>query len=292
MLRRLLALLLCLAPADALAQAMQCSVPSVLPRPQIVAPTAKEPRRMLPIGGYTLALSWSPQHCSTVYSAFDPKDDFQCKGRNGRFGFILHGLWPDGVGADWPQYCRPAALVPREVIAQTLCVTPSVQLIQHEWAKHGTCTATRPELYFTLARTFYQTIRYPDMAKLARQPDLTVGAFIQAFVGMNKGLRADMIGVRTTRGAWLDELWLCMDRRMDYARCPTNKPGVDVMSVLRIEPGPAFAPPRAAPSPALSEKRKATPKPDAKAQAQPRRRPGLILDLDPKVQPLTNSSAK
>ena len=123
-------------PGTALAQSAQCSPPAQIARPDLEGPTAKEPKRTLPIGSYTLALSWSPQYCSTAKGG---RSAIQCGGRNGRFGFTLHGLWPDGFGKEWPQYCRAANLVPRQVIRQNLCATPSVQLIQHEWAKHGTC---------------------------------------------------------------------------------------------------------------------------------------------------------
>jgi ribonuclease T2 len=280
MLRLLSALVLMLSPVPALAQALSCSVPGQTPRPQFEGPTKKEPRRALPIGSYTLALTWSPQHCSMIYSAFSGKDAFQCSGKSGQFGFTLHGLWPDGVGKEWPQYCKPADLLPRAVVAKNLCTTPSVQLLQHEWAKHGTCMASKPDLYFDLSRAFYQSIRYPDMRKLAAQQDLTVGDFVAAFVKVNKALKPDMVRVRTTRSQWLDELWLCMDRQMEFTRCPAHQGGAPDSATLRIEPGPDMPIQAAAKRPA--------PKP----VTQPRRKPGLVLDLDPNVQPLTNSSDK
>lgn len=289
MARALLALLLLL-PTPALAQALSCSVPRQLPRPQIEAPSRQEPKRVLPIGRYTLAISWSPQHCSTIYSAHNAKDAFQCGGRNGRFGFVLHGLWPDGIGKEWPQYCQPAGLLPRKIIAENLCVTPSVQLIQHEWAKHGTCMTTKPELYFGLSRAFFQGLRFPDMAALAKRPSLTVGQFAQAFAAANGRMRADMLRVTTTRGNWLSEVWICLDKQMEMARCPVGAGGAPQAGLLRIEPGPAGLPrAAAAPRPAANAARK--PPPPRASGVQPARKPALRLDLDPKVQPLGNSSA-
>ncbi|EQB31825.1 ribonuclease T2 family protein [Sphingobium ummariense] len=279
MLRLILPLILLLAPGTALAQAAQCSLPAQLPRPEKEGPTAKEPRRILPIGSYTLAISWSPQYCS---GARGNDDRFQCGGRNGRFGFTLHGLWPDGFGKEWPQYCRPADLVPRTVIRDNLCTTPSAQLIQHEWAKHGTCMTTRPELYFNLSRAFYQSLRFPDMKALARRKTLTVGQFADAFARANKGLKADMVRVTTTRGNWLSEVWLCMDRAMEFTRCPPHQGGASTISYLRIAPGPSIANPR---PPAGAADRPA-PRPGN----TPARRPGLRLDLDPNVQPLGNAA--
>ena len=263
-------------PGTALAQSAQCSPPAQIARPDLEGPTAKEPKRTLPIGSYTLALSWSPQYCSTAKGG---RSAIQCGGRNGRFGFTLHGLWPDGFGKEWPQYCRAANLVPRQVIRQNLCATPSVQLIQHEWAKHGTCMTTRPERYFNRSRALYQSIRYPDMGALARTKSLTVGQFAQAFARANRGLKPDMLRVTTTRGNWLSEVWLCMDRAMEFTRCPAHQGGAAVASYVRIEPGPNI------PNPRRSAIQAGTGAASAAA-----RKPGSILDLDPNVQSLGNSA--
>jgi hypothetical protein len=37
-------------------------------------------------------------------------DDRQCSGRSGRFGFVVHGLWPEGRGATGRSGARRAAL--------------------------------------------------------------------------------------------------------------------------------------------------------------------------------------
>lgn len=231
--RKLLALVLLAAPLPALAQANQCTLPAQIARPQIEGPTAAEPRRVLPIGGYTLAISWSPQYCS---GAAARKDDLQCSGRHGRFGFTLHGLWPDGYGKEWPQYCKPAAPLPAKVIRDHLCSTPSVQLVQHEWAKHGTCMPTTPARFFAQSRLHYQALRYPDMMALASRPAVTARAFAEAFAAANGGLSADMMRVTATRDNWLSEVWLCMDRRMRYTRCPAHQGGVSPETVLKIAP--------------------------------------------------------
>ncbi|MET0371921.1 MAG: ribonuclease T [Sphingobium sp.] len=270
-------------PAQAMAQAASCSAPATVDRPKAEGPSKAEPRRLLPIGSYTLALSWSPQFCST---ARGPVHAFQCGGKSARFGFILHGLWPDGVGPTWPQYCRSADILPRAVIRDNLCMTPSAQLLQNEWARHGTCMATKPELYFNLGRAFYASIRYPDMNALSRRPTLTVAQFAEAFAKVNRTIKPHMLRVTTTRGNWLSELWICLDKQMDFARCPANKRGANPASLLRIEPGPVM--PRAGPA---ARPARAAPAP-GKPRIEPARRPGLRLDLDPKVQPLPGDGAR
>ena len=227
--RGLFAAVLC-APGALHAQAYRCAVPANVPSPRADLPDADQPKRVLPIGGYTLAITWAPQYCRT---ARGPSSRFQCGGRN-RFGFTLHGLWPDGVGKDWPQYCSPTGLVPRAVIRKTLCATPSPQLIQHEWAKHGTCMpGERPASYFARSTRAFSGLRYPDMNALSRRP-ITVGRFAQALAAANPGLTADMMRVTTTRQGWLDEVWLCMDTRFRYRRCPAHQRSLPAAAALKV----------------------------------------------------------
>lgn len=221
-----------LAPIAAHAQASQCAMPQRLPAPRPDLPTKDQPKRVLPIGGYTLAISWSPHVC--ISSRHD--ESLRCSGRNGRFGFTLHGLWPDGEGRIWPQYCRPTRLLTQPVIRANLCATPSVQLLQHEWAKHGTCMTTRPADYFGKSRALFEALRYPDMAALGQRRDLRVADLQRAFARANRGMSADMLRVTTTRAGWLDEIWLCYDKRLRPARCPAHQGGAAPTARLRIEP--------------------------------------------------------
>jgi len=220
---------LALLPGIANAQALVCTPPGTPPRPNPDLPTADQPQRVLPIGGYTLAITWAPQFCRN--GGFTPSARFEC-GSGNRFGFTLHGLWPDGVGKDWPQYCTTTDLVPPAVIKGMLCSTPSAQLIQHEWAKHGTCMGTTPTAYFARSSAMYAKLRYPDMDALSRRP-LTVGQFAAVFAASNPGIPADAIRV-TTKSGWLDELWLCLDRRFAYERCKPNTGGLPGNARLKI----------------------------------------------------------
>jgi ribonuclease T2 len=212
------------------AQTLQCTAPS---GPQSIRPdlpSQSQPTRILPIGGYTLAITWSPQYCR------DAKGDssFQCGGAN-RFGFTLHGLWPDGVGKDWPQYCRPTAILPRAVVRRHICTTPSAQLMQHEWAKHGTCMARySPASYFERSNALYYGLRFPDMDGLSRRNLLTAGDLATAFAAANRGMTADMMRVTATREGWLDEIWICLNKAFRPARCPAHQGGLSSNAPLKI----------------------------------------------------------
>lgn len=215
------------------AQALSCSLPRAPQPVHAELPSADQPRRVLPIGSYTLAISWVPEYCHG--NAHAPGAAFECGSRRTRFGFSLHGLWPDGEGRLWPQYCRDTSLLPQSVIRQNMCATPSAQLLQHEWAKHGTCMGDlRPAAYFGRSTGLYATLRYPNMAALSRRPTLNAGMLAEAFAAANPGMTADMVRVTANKRGWLDELWLCLDTRFAYARCTPGSGGLAPDAKLRI----------------------------------------------------------
>jgi ribonuclease T2 len=208
---RPLALALLLVPAPAFAQAYQCRLPQrIEPAP---APRPDGPARRTAISGYALAVSWSPEYCH------NDKSSMQCSGRNGRFGFVLHGLWPQSSNGPPPQWC---SLTPRpspELIRRSLCMTPVPWLIEHEWAKHGSCMSKTPEAYYRVSSILWRSLRWPDADRLSRQEELTVGDFRKAFVAANPDWKVGQVGIVLSRNGWLKELRLCYDRRFMPAEC-------------------------------------------------------------------------
>jgi len=223
------------ANAPARAQAWQCRPPASLPRPKIETPNPGEIRRTS-VDGYILALSWSREHCRGRENSAG--DALQCSRAMGEFGFILHGLWPEAKGPDYPMWCRKADVLPRTVVAQNICMTPSVQLLQHQWAKHGTCMARRPETYFRAARLLFEALEFPDMDRLSRQGErdetLTAGRLIEEFALNNDGLPESAIAVKTNRRGWLDEVHICLDRKFRPRSCPTYSRGAPRTAQIRI----------------------------------------------------------
>jgi ribonuclease T2 len=223
-------------PGPAMAAANQCTLPAVTPVPKPYGPSEHDPKRVLKSSVYMLAMSWAPQFCATgegMGGTFDRT--FECDTKANRFGFTLHGLWPDGDGLTWPQYCRPAKLLRPAVIRANLCVTPLADLLQHEWAKHGTCGSWRtPERYFADARAAYSKMRFPDMEPLIPRDDLTVGEFAAAFAAANPGLRRESIRVALNRDGWLQEVRVCFDPRRRYMTCPGRDDPAD--RAMRIRP--------------------------------------------------------
>ncbi|WP_188236942.1 ribonuclease T2 family protein [Sphingopyxis sp. LK2115] len=227
--------LLLLAPVVAQAQAFACSLPDRIPVPRLEQPRRGEPVRRPPVTGYLLAMSWSPQHCAGVRNPRGARERFQCSGENGRFGWVLHGLWPETDDAGYPQWCRPAKIVPQPVLKKHLCMTPSAQLLQHEWAKHGTCMSPHPAAYFRASELLFRAVRFPDMAALASRR-LTAGDVRRAFAAVNPGVSPAMIAVTADRQGWLKEARFCLGPRMKPARCKSFQTGLKDGRPVRVRP--------------------------------------------------------
>lgn len=99
---------------------------------------------------YVLDLPWGPEFCSIKDVSRD------CKPQR---GFVVHGLWPQFRDDTWPVFCSdergPADLRPN------LDVTPNLQLLQHEWDKHGTCSAAGPQRFFAMERKAFRSVAVP-----------------------------------------------------------------------------------------------------------------------------------
>ena len=202
------------------AQAYQCRAPQVSSVPQI-APDG--PRRDMPITGYTLAMSWSPEFCRPRRDA--PSHAVQCSGDNGRFGLVVHGLWPQGARGSWPQWCSTNGRLTPRIVRENTCMMPSSRLIARQWAKHGSCMTRRPETYFGVTRILWESLRIPDYDRISREEDLTAGRIRQAFADANPGINANAVGIRLNARGWLEEIRLCYNARFRPTRCDDRRFG-------------------------------------------------------------------
>ncbi|KHK89573.1 ribonuclease T2 family protein [Novosphingobium malaysiense] len=225
--RALAALLLAL-PSPAFAQAYQCSLPRSIGPLRPVAPDG--PVRKLAVAGYTLAASWSPDYCKTR----GQPQSMQCSHRNGRFGFILHGLWPEARRGPAPQWCASGPMPSPEVVRRNLCMTPSPELLVHEWTKHGTCMTKRPQTYFKVSAILWRSIRWPDADRLSRKEDLTVGDLREAFVVRNPAWKPEYVGIQVSRTGWLREIRLCYDKDFMPRACSKWQHGPSDAASLKI----------------------------------------------------------
>jgi ribonuclease T2 len=221
---------LALVPGTALAQAYQCRAPQA---PVAVPAVMRDgPVRRAPVTGYTLALSWSPEYCRGRETRAG--DRRQCSGESGRFGFVVHGLWPEGRGAAWPQWCPSRQTLAPVELARNLCMTPSAALLAHAWAKHGACMASTPESYFATARLLWRGLRWPDFDRLSRRDDLTAGRIRLEFAEANRLWQPEHVGLVVNERGWLEEMRLCYGRDLAPAPCDARRFGPDDSLAVKI----------------------------------------------------------
>jgi ribonuclease T2 len=167
---------------------------------------------------YLLVLSWSPTHCSSD-AGHGSDDDLQC--RSGRpFAFVLHGLWPQNERG-YPQDC--ASNEPRDVsddlMKRMLEVSPSRDLVQHEWQKHGTCSGLSQSDFVSSAVTAFRSIQVPPVFTAPARPIMTTPDEVRRlFVAANNGLEAEDVAATCSRNE-LAELWVCLDRQFRPRAC-------------------------------------------------------------------------
>ncbi|RPF72750.1 ribonuclease T [Aurantiacibacter spongiae] len=217
-------------PGNARAQAYQCRVPSG----PVILPNVRRdgPVRRVPVGGYTLALSWSPEFCR--FREGNARHARQCSGREGRFAFVVHGLWPEGRRGGWPQWCPTDRRPSQTEVRASLCMTPDAGLIAHEWAKHGSCMVRDPDGYLRITRILWNSLRWPDFDRLSRDRDLSASDIRNAFADANRYWEPEMVGLVLNERGWLEEMRLCYDTRFRPARCDARRFGPADAERVRI----------------------------------------------------------
>ena len=163
---------------------------------------------------YLLSLSWSPAFCLSDPGAAE------CTGTR-RFGFIVHGLWPQ-FEEGWPENCNVHEPVPDSVVAGISDIMPARGLVYHEWSAHGTCSGLAPQDFFALVRSAYRAIAIPPAFSGTAQPvERAPAAVTAAFVHANPQLAAPSIvvvcgGQGVPR---LREVRICLDRSLKPRAC-------------------------------------------------------------------------
>lgn len=164
---------------------------------------------------YVLSLSWSPTWCAGKNTKAEAD---QCGGAR-RYGFVVHGLWPQYAKGGFPAQCAAPQPVPPQVMDDMLPLMPSRKLIQHEWSRHGTCDGADPATYFERTRQAYDKLRIP---KLFQAPDLPQALSVEQveklFIAANPGLERRNMAV-VCRGNQAAEVRLCLDRDLNFRAC-------------------------------------------------------------------------
>jgi ribonuclease T2 len=162
---------------------------------------------------YLLAISWAPNYC-----AGHPSDHSKECQIGGRVAFVLHGLWPQSESGAPPMSCTPASPVAGATVDHMLPFMPSRGLIQHEWAKHGTCTGLAAQDYFQAVERAYTSVLVPEKyQQINRQQNLNVRDLEQSFAQAN---HAPVEAFRVScHGQDFVGMEICLDKNLNYRAC-------------------------------------------------------------------------
>lgn len=193
--------------------------PAEKPRTEASRKEPLTPAR-LPIGKgfdfYVLSLSWSPTWCADNDAGGKTQ---QCR-KGGRYGFIVHGLWPQNERG-YPEFCptRQSDRVPESLGRTVLDIIPSMGLIGHQWRKHGSCSGLTQKDYFAVVSAAFARTRIPGELAAQRGNRLAPDAVEAAFIAANPGLDRKGIAVTCEDGR-LEEVRLCMTPDLSFRACP------------------------------------------------------------------------
>lgn len=184
---------------------------------------------------FKLALSWSPDYCEKIQKDVakltsngkteDAKkladnNQLQCFYDND-FKWVVHGLWSsscDGKSLNectdlteikrHPRFCKgDLAQLPYEQVKPYLCMSPSAELLQGEWEKHGACDFSSAVTYFQKTQALFNKLKTPDTklntAELAQWMDTN-----------NPDLDHKKLGFSAT------EMYICYDKKFAPIDCP------------------------------------------------------------------------
>jgi ribonuclease T2 len=128
---------------------------------------------------YLLDMPWGPEFCNIA--------DTSAQCQPPQRSFVVHGLWPQNNDGSYPIFCshEPGPSNPRE----NFDITPDMQLLGHEWAKHGTCSAQGPAHFFQMEHEAFASIHVPPaLDHIDHEISMSPGEILDLFYKANPKL--------------------------------------------------------------------------------------------------------
>jgi ribonuclease T2 len=107
-------------------------------------------------------------------------------------------------------------------MTQALKLTPSRELVEHEWSKHGTCSGLSEEDYFATAALAVETVTVPSVYHGLQRPVVTTPNDVRrAFLDVNRLIPKDGLSATCSRNK-LAEVWVCLDKGLRPRACSND----------------------------------------------------------------------
>ena len=166
---------------------------------------------------YLLTLSWAPEFCATNSSA---RSSAECAS-NKHMGLVVHGLWPQYNNGKWPQDCATTPPVASATVEHMMPIMPGSSLIQHEWAKHGTCSGLSVDDYFANIEKLYTGLTIPDDFKRPGDAASTSPGDIEAAFASANSAPKGAFRVSCPKNEF-SAVEICLSKDLQYQACPTT----------------------------------------------------------------------
>ncbi len=182
---------------------------------------------------YTFALSWSPEYCHE-----NPWNHGSECSANAKWGFVVHGLWPDRNDRTAPQGCAATPFDPSQIPAGMEAIMPR-EIYQHEWQKHGVCSGMSEQAYFARIASLYRQIKIP-LQDTGRDQQVTPSALRSQFSKANPGFMPSAFRVEDTRNS-LVAVQVCLNKSFAPLSCPQPGDTRSTSIAVRARPYPPFS---------------------------------------------------
>ena len=167
---------------------------------------------------YLLTLSWAPEFCAT--NASGGRNSTECD-PDKHMGLVVHGLWPQYNNGKWPQDCASTLPVSSATVNHMLPIMPGKQLIQHEWAKHGTCSGLTVKDYFAAIEKLYTGLTIPEDFQQPSNSVRTTATDIEAKFATANNAPKEAFRVSCPQNEF-SAVEICLTKALSYQTCPTT----------------------------------------------------------------------
>jgi ribonuclease T2 len=163
---------------------------------------------------FLLTLSWAPEFCATNSKG---SNTAECDLKNHK-GLVVHGLWPQYDNGKWPQDCGGPS-VPSSIVKQMQPIMPGNGLIQHEWTKHGTCSALSVQDYFGVIEKLYHELKVPE--NFQPPPAQSSPVKIEKAFALANAAPPSAFRIACPQNQ-LSAVEICLSKDLQYQACPAN----------------------------------------------------------------------
>ncbi len=166
---------------------------------------------------FLLTLSWAPEFCATNTNG---RGSAECDSSH-HMGLVVHGLWPQYNNGKWPQDCSSTPPVASATVDHMMPIMPGKQLIQHEWAKHGTCSGLAVQDYFAAIEKLYTGLTVPAEFKQPANAAQTNPADIEAEFAKANDAPKEAFRVSCPQNEF-SAVEICLSKDLKYLACPAT----------------------------------------------------------------------